>query len=173
MSNLREPYAATAMAGLAWSAEQEKAIDRVAAAGTTDVLGLMLWKSKYMLESAAYAQARKRILEIYRNRYSRDSVEVSGALVDQVLREYLAPACRGCRGVGEMMVGERRVICEACAGSKIHNYGNEERARTMQISYGLVKILSHKLQWLLGLLNDSDARVNYQMNIELERIRVV
>ena len=168
MSNLREAYAATALAGLGWDENKEKAIDRVAAAGKADKLGIWLWRSKYMLESVAYSHARKAVLDAYSKRY-RDNLTVSTAMVEQALREDLAPACRNCRGVGEMMINERIVICETCAGSKIHNYGDQERAMTMKLSYGLVKTAHHKLRWLLELLGTADAKVNYVMCIELER----
>ena len=168
MANLREAYAATGMAGLGWDANTEKAIDRVAAAGKADALGLLLWKAKYMLESVAYAQARNTLLAAYSKRY-RDNMTVAVAMVEQGLREYLAPVCRTCRGVGEMMVAERRVVCESCGGSKIHRYGDQERARTMQISYALVKQSGHKLRWILELLGSADKSVNHAMCIELER----
>ena len=172
MSNLREAYAATALAGLGWDENKEKAIDRVAAAGKADAFGILLWRSKYMLESVAYAQARNQLLNLYRKRY-RDNTAVSVAMVEQGLREYLAPACRVCRGVGDMLVNERLVVCEACGGCKIHRYSDSERARTMKLSFALVKASSHKLRWLLELLGTSDKRVNMVMNVELERFKIV
>ena len=172
MANLRETLAATAYSGLGWDENREKAIDRVAASGKADRLGLTLWKAKYMLESSAYIAAHNELMAIYRKRY-RDNQTVASAIVEQALREYLSPACRACRGVGEMMVNERRVICEACGGSSIHRYGDQERAKTMKISYSLTKASSHKLQWLSGLLQGADKRVNYCLNMELGRFEVV
>ena len=55
--NLREPYAATAFAGLGWSEISERPIDRVAAAGLADSLGVSLWKAKYQGSSGAAIRA--------------------------------------------------------------------------------------------------------------------
>lgn len=172
MANLRESLAATAYAGLAWDENTEKAIDRVAASGKADPLGLLLWKARYMLESVAYAAAQQELLRIYRKRY-RDNPTVSAAIVGQAMREYINPACRACQGRGEMRGGQRIIVCPACNGTKIHRYGDAERARLMAISYGLTKASSHKLQWLAGLLNGVDKRVNYCLNVELERFQIV
>lgn len=168
MSNLREAFAATALASLEWNPLTEAAIDRVAASGRAQTLGVLLWRAKYMLESSAYQNALKLALGVYEERY-RDSEEVAKAIVTQALREYLAPACRSCKGVGEMMVNLRRIVCETCGGSKIHRHSDEERARLMQISYGLTKKSAHKVAWMLGMLGNEDKLVNRELNIQLER----
>ena len=166
LSNLREAFSATALANLDWDENSERPIDRVAASGKINELGLLLWKAKYQLEAEAYRRVQIALCEIYGKRY-RDAPPIRAALVGQALREFLAPACRACRGVGEMMVNDRRVVCEDCGGSKLHRYSDIERAGTMKLGFGLTKHAAHKIQWLLGLMGDEDCRANAVMNIEL------
>lgn len=168
MSNLREAYSHVSFASLEWNDTEEKAVDRVAAGALANPLGLLLWKAKYLLEADAYKRVQTALCEIYGKRY-RDAPTIRAALVGQALREFLAPACRTCHGVGEHMLEDRRVVCETCGGSKIHRYTDQERAGTMQLSYGLTKHAAHKLQWLLGLMADEDRRVNAVMCRQLER----
>lgn len=168
MSNLREAYSHVSFASLEWDETTERAVDRVAAAALASPLGLLLWKAKYLLEVDAYKRAQTALNEIYRKRY-RDTPTVAAALVGQALREFLAPSCRTCRGVGEHMLEDRRVVCETCNGTKIHRYTDQERAGTMQLSYGLTKHAAHKIQWLLGLMGDEDRQVNLVMRQQLER----
>jgi hypothetical protein len=168
MANLREAYSRVSFASLEWDENAEKAIDRVAAAALANPLGLLLWKAKYLLEGDAYRRAQIALGEVYGKRY-RDAAPIRAALVGQALREFLAPACRTCRGVGEHMLEDRRVVCDTCAGTKIHRYTDMERAGTMQLSFGLTKHAAHKLQWLLGLMGDEDRQVNAVMCEQLER----
>jgi hypothetical protein len=168
MSNLREALAATSCAGLAWDETAEKAVDRVAASGFADQLGLWLWKAKYMLEASAYQHAQEALAGAYNRRY-RDAPHIRIAMVEQALREYLGPNCTACHGLGEMMAGERKIVCEKCGGSRIHRYSDFERARTMKLAYGRVKASAHKLRWLVELMNDADRRVNVVLNEQLER----
>lgn len=168
MANLREAYSHVSFASLEWNENTEQAVDRVAAAALANPLGLLLWKAKYLLEADAYRRVQIALSEIYGKRY-RDAPTIRAALVGQALREFLAPSCRACRGVGEMMINDRRVVCETCGGSKLHRYSDMERAGTMQIGYGLTKHCAHKLQWLLGLMGDEDRKVNAVMCQQLER----
>jgi hypothetical protein len=168
VTNVREPFASTAFAGLSWSPLEEKAVDRVAASGKVDPLGLWLWKAKYQLESNAYKHAQAALAEIYAKRYT-DAPPIAAAIVAQALREFLAPSCRDCRGVGEMLVNDLRVVCETCGGSKIHKYNDFERARTMQISYAMTKRSGFKITWLLGVMGQHDRTANAVMCRELER----
>lgn len=168
MADLREAYSHVSFANLEWEEGVEKAVDRVAAGGRIDPLGLLIWKAKYLLEPDAYRKAQIALCEAYGKRY-RDAAPVAAALVGQALREFLSPTCRDCRGVGEMMVNERRVVCETCGGSKLHRYSDEERARTMQLSYGLTKHAAHKITWLLGLMGRVDRLANAVMCEQLER----
>lgn len=164
--SLREAYSHVSFASLEWTEGVERAVDRVAAGAKANELGLLLWKAKYLLEPDAYKRAQTLLNAIYGKRY-RDSQPVASALVGQALREFLAPSCRACRGVGEMMVNDRRVICDDCGGSKLHRYSDMERAGTMHLSFALTKHCAHKLQWLLGVMGDEDRKVNAVMMSEL------
>lgn len=171
VGNLRESYASCALAGLGWDANHEKAIDRVAASGKASALGVALWKTKYLIEAAEYRKAQALLLTRYLARYTGDSALLAEAIVDQALHEYIAPQCRACNGEGESMLGERRIVCESCAGSKVHRFTDTERAGRMQISYGMTRMSAHKLKWLIGFMEGEDATVNFQLNVELERAR--
>jgi hypothetical protein len=172
LSNLREAFSATALANLDWSEIQEKAIDRVAASGKATTLGISLWKARYQLESRAYQTALKQALEAFCKRY-RDRNAVAEQIVAQAMREYIDSCCKTCNGVGEMVINDLRVVCDACAGSKVHRYSDRERAERMTVSYAIVKHSVHKINWLLGQFYDEDRRLNYLMCWELERLTVV
>lgn len=168
-SNLRGVYASVSLANLAWDENQERAIDRIAASGKAAKLGVYLWKSRYMLEVAAYHRAHDLLLVLYRRRYARDSITVAKAMVEQAMLEYIYPQCRACLGKGERMVDEVLVMCDVCAGSRVHKYKDAERSRRMQISYSITRASGHKLAWLHDRITDEDRQVNERLNIELER----
>ena len=170
MSNLREAYAATAMAGLEWNEDAEKAIDRVAAAGFADALGIALWRSKYLNESKSYHDATKLLVTRYREGWSRFETQgVVEAIVDQVLHEHLSGMCRVCNGAKELIVGDLRVICTTCGGVGVRRFSDTERAQTMKLSIGRVTRLGRAMQWLAGVVSASDRAVNSVMVEQLER----
>jgi hypothetical protein len=170
LTNLREPFAATHHAGLGWEDGVEKAIDRVAASGRADALGVLLWKAKYMSESPAYVDARKRLIVLYREKRSvHETPVIVEKIVDQVLHEYLSDRCRMCLGAKELVTEQLRVVCEACAGTGVRRYGDSERARTMQIGVDRVRRLSRAMQWLADEINGRDAQVNDVLGVQLER----
>jgi len=173
MANLREPYAASSLASLAWSETQEKAIDRVAASGRASTLGVALWKARYMLEADAYLLARSLLRLMYIKRYRSDSLLVVDAFVNQALIEFTATPCVECNGTGERMVDDHLLICNVCSGSRLRRYSDQERARCMRLSYAITQAFGYKLRWLLETMQSEDAAVNRQMNIELERVVVI
>lgn len=168
IANIREGYAATGMANLDWSEIQERAIDKVAAAGRVSAIGVLIWKSKYGLESVAYRELAKQLLVVYRNRYS-DRREIAETLVDQALREFVAGQCSLCKGAREVLHSQLMVTCPDCHGSGIRRFSDAERSTSMQMSWGLTKRIGHKITWMLGFLTAEDKAVNQQMSSQLER----
>jgi hypothetical protein len=169
LSNLREAYAATALANLGWDENHEKAIDRVAASGKCSPLGLAFWKARYMLESSAYQEARKGLIILYKERYVNEDHPIAVKVVEQCLHEYLSPFCQACKGARELVVNELKITCPACSGAGVKRYADEDRARAMQLSYGLTKRLAHKFRWVLQEINSMDREVNSMMMQQLER----
>lgn len=169
LSNLREPFASTSIAGLGWDENREKAIDRVAAAGKASELGVNLWKARYMLEVKAYQSTREGLVALYRERYRREEPRLVASVIDQCLHEFLSPFCGSCNGAKEMMAGDLKVTCQSCSGTGVRRYGNEERARAMKISFGLLKRMEHKFKWLLGEMQGLDRDVNKVLADQLER----
>lgn len=168
MSDLREALAMTSLASLEW-ADHEKAIDRVAASGKASPLGVNLWKARYMLEVKAYQSTREGLIALYRERFRREEPRVIASVIDQCLHEFLSPFCVSCSGARELMAGDLKVVCETCDGTGVRRYGNEDRARAMKISFGLVKRLEHKFRWLLGEMQGLDRDVNKVLAEQLER----
>jgi hypothetical protein len=167
--DLREAYASTALASLEWSEERERAVDRVAAAGRADPLGVLLWKAKYQLESKAYQDAHKTLVAQFRARYCSETAEIADRCVYEALSEFMGPACQDCNGARELIVADLRIECEACNGTGIRRYTDFERARRMEISLSRVRVLSGKLRWLACELGSLDRAVNSVLNEELER----
>jgi len=169
LSNLREAYAGTGRASLEWNPDAERSIDRVAAAGKANRLGLDIWKCRYGLEAQALRDAISGLAVVYMIRYPRSEIDIAERVCNQVMSEYLAQFCTTCMGKREVIFGELRTACTSCAGSGIGRYSNEARARMMQISYGKVKMLSSRMQWLYNHVSTQDKNVNAAMSCELER----
>jgi hypothetical protein len=167
--NLREPYAATALASLEWSEVRERAIDRVAAAGKCSRLGLDLWKARYLLEVKAYQDVSESLRLHYLNKYKAESQGIAERIVSECLHEFLGPVCLVCSGRRELVVGDLKITCAECDGSGLRRYSDIDRARHMQLSLQYVRLLSRKIGWLMGELFDLDRSVNVIMAEELER----
>lgn len=169
MANLREAVAATALASLEWTPDWERAVDRVAASGRVDPLGLAIWKARYMIEASGYREARIGLTAQYRTRYRRDPLDLALKFVDQALHEYIFQFCRNCRGVREVVIEQRRIFCPVCAGSGLKRYSDADRARSMSLSFAITKRSAHKLAWILNKMADLDREVNTGIARELGR----
>lgn len=169
MSNLREALAATTFANLQWSEIAERPIDRVAASGLCDGLGVLLWKAKYCLESAAYKEADRQIKVRVKDKYPNEAGLICDKLTEQCLREYLSDKCKACHGAKEMIVGSRRITCEVCSGFGIRRWTDFERARGTGLAIGRVKTLERKFSWTVNLLLTLDSEVNRQIEFYLGR----
>jgi hypothetical protein len=167
--NLREPYAATALASLEWSEVRERAIDRVAAAGKCSRLGLDLWKARYLLEVKAYQDVSESLRLHYLNKYKAESQGMAEKIVSACLHEFLGPVCLVCSGRRELIAGDLKITCAECDGSGLRRYSDLDRARHMQLSLHYVHLLSRKIGWLMGELHDLDRAVNSVIAAELER----
>ncbi len=167
--NLREPYAGTAFAGLGWSEVRERPIDRVAAAGFCDELGMFLWKAKYQHSASATVKALRTLEMRFKVRYQGESWDLIRRVVAQCLLEYLKPNCDTCLGRGEMKLEDRIIVCTECRGSSAKHYTDYERARSMQISLAKAGAIGHKLKWLSAEIGKLDAGVNVVMSEQLGR----
>jgi len=176
MANLRESLASTHHASLVWSPERERAIDKVAASGRCDELGVLLWKTKYMFESAAREKAEKIILEMMFKRFNFHTALLLVKAMEQAFREWLEDQCEVCGGRGHVMAGEVRIVCESCDGSRARHYTDTKRAQLMQLPMGHVEKLCSKrgpMTWTLDLMRTRDRKVNLEMNMQLERLQVI
>lgn len=169
IANLREGYAATHHANLEWEPDHERAIDKVAASGLCDALGVLLWKAKYMLESEAYKSAQKELEKRVKDKFAKEAGLVCDKLAEQTLREYISDRCRTCNGARELIVQQRRIVCEVCLGDGIRRYTDFERARSMSLALGRVKTLQRHLTWASDLILTLDGQVNRAMHHLLGR----
>lgn len=168
--NLREPYAATALAGLGWSEISERPIDRVAAAGFADGLGLALWKAKYQGSVKAMNTAARGLFKLFGSRYKSESDDMCLRITAQCFLEYLNPGCEVCLGRGEaVLTNGVKIICRGCQGTQVKRYTDSDRARSMDISIGMSRAIAHKIGWLSAEINRLDGSVNGVMNEQLER----
>lgn len=168
MSNMREALASTHHASLVWS-ERERAIDKVAASGRCDELGVLLWKAKYMSESVAYRKARTILINKVSERFIYEARLVVDNLVDQCLHEFISDMCNWCKGAKEIMAGEKKVVCDACQGHGVRKFTDNERARAMKLALGKVQKMQRHFRFLHELMGSLDRQVNEQMNEQLER----
>jgi predicted RNA-binding Zn-ribbon protein involved in translation (DUF1610 family) len=167
---LREPYAVAARQSLLWNETVEKAIDRIAAAGRCPTIGVELWRAKYALDTLSYLSARRGLMLYFMARYKSEKTETAERVVEQALHEHLSPVCERCMGVGELVTESLRVMCPECLGHRIRRYSDSERSRLMRMSFQQVRVLSHKLTWLMGEMGSWETSVNVIMNQELERL---
>ena len=166
---MRELYAATHHASLQWTEDHERAIDRVAAMGRVELIGANLWRAKYQYDSRAYKSAIGELVIIYRARNPRENPDVARKVVEQCLSEWVGSMCSDCLGAREIMVADKRVVCDACKGSGIRHYRDFERAQAMSLSLSRVKTLQRGLTWMAGEIGGIDRLVNTLMSVELER----
>lgn len=167
--NLRESVASTHHANLAWSAEHERAIDKVAALGLCDELGVLLWKAKYMSESWAYQKARRILINLHSARFKYEARLIVDSLVEQCLHEYVADMCQWCKGAKEIIANDRRVICDACGGHGVRRYSDRDRAVNMKLAMGKVQKMARQFKALQDIIRDQDGRVNLVLMDQLER----
>ena len=165
---MRESLAATHHANLQWN-QEERAIDKVAASGLCDELGILLWKAKYMLETAAYRNAELRLKEKVKEQFKREASLICDKVTEQGLREYLSDRCKACLGAKEMIVGSKRITCEACSGFGIRRFTDFERARAMSLSLGRVKTLQRHFNWLSSQIWTLDDLVGRQIKFYVGR----
>ncbi len=169
MANMRPAYAATECANFDWSEISERPIDRIAAAGFVDCMGLLLWKAIYNNDSRALDGLYKGLIKHFMERYKRENQENVQRIVIQCLHEYFNPKCPSCRGTAEAMIGELRTLCKTCDGTGLRHYSDSDRSISMQISYARTKLAGHKLKWLSAEISKIDKVVNTVMNQQLER----
>lgn len=167
--NLREAYAATSYANLQWSEITERPIDRVAASGLCDPLGILLWKAKYMLESPAYKEADRLLKVKVKEKFNKEAGLICDKLVEQSLKEYLSDRCKQCNGAKELIAGDRRITCDVCSGFGLRRWTDFERARGTGLAIGRVKTLERKFSWTVNLLLTLDSEVNRQIEFYLGR----
>lgn len=167
--NLRESVASTHHANLAWSPEHERAIDKVAALGLADELGVLLWKAKYMSESWAYVKARRILINLHSNRFPNEARLIVDAVVEQCLHEYVSDMCQWCKGAKEIIANEKRVVCDACNGSGVKKYTDFERAKTMKVATGKVQKMIRQFESLHRIIRNQDSHVNGVVIEQLER----
>lgn len=155
------------------SPEEERPVDRIGAAGRAAIdcpIGILVWKARDSLETAAYLSLQKELFRRFTKRY-RDDETIARAIVSQALHEFFSSDCRNCQGTKEVLYQECKVTCPECQGSGTHRYSDSERARTMQLSYARVKYSAHKLAWLTNLLGTEDRRFSLLMSAQLDRGR--
>ena len=168
MANLRESWANTVVAPMDWGLG-ERPIDRIAAGGFADTLGITLWRVKYQNSVTDYHKAAEEIFTRLSKKYPKTPPEMTRKLVDNALHEYLAPFCTACNGRKELVIANLRVICKTCDGAGIKRYTDQARANYMSESIAIVKQYSKRLNSILDMLNTYDAQVNPVMVEQLER----
>lgn len=161
--NLRESFAATHHASLEWSPISERAIDKVAASGLCDPLGVLLWKARYMLESWAYKQAEQELKLRIRVKFPREVGLNLDKVIEQSLKEFMSDKCLSCNGRASVTINNLKITCEACSGSGIRRYTDFERARYTKLALGRIRTLQRHFNWTTDLMMTLEGTVNAEM----------
>lgn len=167
--DLREGFAATHHANLAWDADYERAIDKVAASGRASALGVALWRAKYLNEARALREAQRALYAAYAGRYKSEAQSIRERVANQIMREYLLEMCSVCLGVGELVEKKLRVVCKVCNGVRVKWYGDVERAAHMNLSIAHVRLLAPKIKIMGETVERADRKVNAVLVYQLER----
>ena len=167
--NLREAYAATSFANLQWSEISERPSDRVSASGLCDELGVRLWKIRYMKEKKYEPEAILKISLRLNKRSPALPELICFKIAKQCLTEYKDNFCKTCKGAKEMIVGQRRIVCEKCTGFGIRRWTDFERARGTGLGVNHVGKLQSHFRWGSDLLLTLDSKVNRQIEFYLGR----
>lgn len=166
---MRESLAATHHANLQWNPDTERAIDKVAASGLCDELGLLLWKWRYMDEKPAERKAIEGLSFKVAERFKNEMALNCYKIAKQGVNEYKLSYCSKCNGARELIAGNLRIICEACAGQGIRRWTDFERARAMSLSLGRVKTLQRHFNWLSSQIWTLDDLVGRQIKYYVGR----
>ena len=172
--NLREAYARTGRASLAWDEEThaERPVDRVAAAGCCDELGIALWVAKNEGSASATVRAFGALKSRFKQRYKAESWDTANRLIGQAMLEYLKPQCHTCDGRGTMRLDNGvAIVCKTCDGSAVKRYSDSERARLISISLRHLIALQHKFDWVQDMIGKLDRQANAVMVVQLERTK--
>lgn len=168
--NLRESYAATELQSHAHSDLRETPIDRIAAAGLCNPLGIMLWKAKYSHDSVSYINLEHALWRMCRAKYPNAPAATLRKAVEQSLRESLSPdICLTCNGLKGVTIDHKWVVCTKCDGTGVQRYSDLRRSRGMQISLKTTEYLTHKIRYCINVISKLDFEVNGEMNRQLER----
>lgn len=116
---------------LAWSADFEKAIDRLTAVGMSDALGAALWRFKYLNDRGAFKRALYLLADRVEERIKKPKSDYMLGIVTGVMREWAIDLCPHCDGTGFLAVAgapSRGSKCAKCDGSGLKTYSDWERS---------------------------------------------
>jgi len=166
---MRESLAVTHHANLNWNPDQEKAIDKVAASGLCDSLGLLLWKWRYMDEKPAERGAIEGLSIKVQERFKNEVALNCYKIAKQGVNEYKLSYCNKCRGAKEMVVGSLRIVCQHCSGCGMRRWTDFERSRAMSLSMKRVETFQRHFNWLSNQIWTLDDLVNRQIQFYVGR----
>ena len=129
-------------------------IDTVQAIALSDHLGARLLKMKWADDSGLHEQVIE--LLIHRARVSRPAAVLG-------LHEYMESACSVCQGRERMEIGDRVIVCTACAGHPgTKRYSDRERAAYLRVSLASVKRLNGPLQKVRDMIDSWEKEAHNQ-----------
>ncbi len=152
-------------------------INRIAALGKAGKLGRYLWHWKYGKDGACAAPALNVLVRRAAKRLKIREVGEQGRIEYAILRraciqmlhEWMSPHCRKCNGAKEM-IGERGILvqCDACQGSGVRNYPDEERIDALKIERKLYEAKwSRHLRDILSMITAEDIEVALIANTQI------
>ena len=117
---------------LGWRASLTMPIEYVAAMSAATNLGSHLLRAKdhdrHAFRRAVLLLASKAIKTCHARKLlmSRDQAVL---LSVAAIFERIEPHCFQCRGAGEVIVADLKVVCPSCKGFAVHRYSDKQRAR--------------------------------------------
>ena len=91
-------------------------------------------------------------------------------LCELAIYEWLSSNCLTCNGARELVIGEKRVICDTCKGTGLRRHKDRDRAGYLKVSMATIRKGSKNLQRIHGVIGKYDSAVNSVLNQKLKEI---
>jgi hypothetical protein len=156
---------------------QETDADRLGALAMVNPLGAALWRLVSSLDSGSFAKARDLLFSDMSFRYVayKDDLQKRGQLrllCQQVLLEWLAGACRVCRGRGRITdADKKKTSCPACFGSGRWRSSDYERMLALGVGPIVYDAMFPLFRAARKVLTRADYAVVSQLSKQLEHTR--
>lgn len=152
----------------------ETAIDRVGALAHATKLGRLIYHWMYARQDRFAGPVLSELLVKASHRFQIHEGHAERRILiracKQARLEFNHPQCLPCSGAGELIEGNLKLVCSACAGSGVRRYPDADRVRALKIDWPAYRsVWDGRLQEILGILTSNDSGAAAECRERLER----